>query len=374
MSLPALHIGELTARIPIIQGGMGIGISLSGLAGAVAKEGGIGVISAAQPGFDEPDFRTNTIAANCRALARHLKKARETAPDGIIGVNIMTKGYNYEVYAKCAVENGADIIFSGAGLPADLPACVEGSKTKIAPIIGSPKACRVLLKLWDRHHHTTADLVVIEGPKAGGHLGYTREEVKLHENDGYEKEILEILAVVHEFEEKYNKKIPVVFGGGVFDKEDIRHYLSLGLSGVQMATRFVATEECDAPMSFKQAYVNAKKDDIVICDYESSTNEKKIIKRVIGVGGDTIDFVWTDHKYYTLELNGENVDEPYINEDMYHLGDISLPYKVGEGEYFVMGDNRNESNDSRYAQVGAIKKKNITGKVFMSLKPFRIIK
>ncbi len=117
-----------------------------------------------------------------------------------------------------------------------------------------------------------------------------------------------------------------------------------------------------------------KKDDIVICDYESSTNEKKIIKRVIGVGGDTIDFVWTDHKYYTLELNGENVAEPYINEDMYHLGDISLPYKVGEGEYFVMGDNRNESNDSRYAQVGTIKKKNITGKVFMSLKPFRIIK
>lgn len=102
-------------------------------------------------------------------------------------MNIMTKGYNYEVYAKCAVENGADIIFSGAGLPANLPTCVEGSNTKIAPIIGSPKACRVLLKLWDRHHHTTADLVVIEGPKAGGHLGYTREEVKLHENDGYEK-------------------------------------------------------------------------------------------------------------------------------------------------------------------------------------------
>lgn len=111
MSLPALHIGELTARIPIIQGGMGIGISLSGLAGAVAKEGGIGVISAAQPGFDEPDFRTNTIAANCRALARHLKKARETAPDGIIGVNIMTKGYNYEVYAKCAVETEQTLSF-----------------------------------------------------------------------------------------------------------------------------------------------------------------------------------------------------------------------------------------------------------------------
>ena len=264
MTLPSLHIGNLIATIPIIQGGMGIGISLSGLAGAVAKEGGIGVISAAQPGFNEPDFRTHTMDANLRALAFHLQKARETAPKGIIGINIMTKGQNYAAYAKCAVENKADIIFSGAGLPADLPTFTMGTKTKIAPIISTAKACRVMLKLWDRHHHVTADMVVIEGPKAGGHLGYTREEVKIHEHDGYENEILRIVEVVREFEEKYKKKIPVVFGGGIFDKSDIEHYLSLGLDGVQMATRFVATKECDAAESFKKMYVKAKKEDITI--------------------------------------------------------------------------------------------------------------
>lgn len=264
MKLPKLHIGNLTATVPIVQGGMGIGVSLSGLASAVANEGGIGVISAANVGFNEPDFRNHTVEANLRALKAQLQKAREKATKGIIGVNIMWKGQHYEDYARCAAESGADIIFSGAGLPADLPACVEGTETKIAPIVGSPKAARVILKLWDRHHHRTADMVVIEGPKAGGHLGYTREQVKEHEHDGYENEIQEILAVVKEFEEKFKKKIPVVFGGGVFDKKDIEHYLSLGLSGVQMATRFVATQECDASDAFKQMYVNAKKEDVTI--------------------------------------------------------------------------------------------------------------
>lgn len=251
MKFPKLRIGELTDSIPIIQGGMGIGISLSGLAGAVAKEGAIGVISAAQPGFNEPDFRSDTTRANCRALAYHLKKARETAPSGILGVNIMTKGFSYSDYAKCAVKNGADIIFSGAGLPADLPSYVKNTKTKIAPIISSARAYSVLLKLWERHHQTTADLVVIEGPKAGGHLGYSREDIKRYEHQGYEKEI---------------KEIPVVFGGGVFDKNDIARYLSLGLSGVQMATRFVATKECDASEAFKEMYIKAKKEDITIVD------------------------------------------------------------------------------------------------------------
>lgn len=264
MNLPTLQIGDLTARLPIIQGGMGIGISLSGLAGAVAKEGGIGVISAAQPGFNESDFLTNTFNANYRALAAHLKKARDTARDGIIGVNIMCRGRHYEEYVKCAVKNAADIIFSGAGLPMDLPGLVEGSKTKIAPIVSTAKAARVLLTLWDRHHGRTADLVVIEGPKAGGHLGYTREQVAEHEHDGYEKEITSILKVVHTFEEKYHQKIPVVFGGGIYDRTDIDHYLSLGLSGVQMATRFVATNECDASRAFKEMYVHAKKEDITL--------------------------------------------------------------------------------------------------------------
>ena len=264
MNLPELKIGDLTARHPIVQGGMGIGISLSGLAGAVAKEGGVGIISAAQPGFNEPDFFNSSFKANCRALTKELKKAREIAPEGIIGVNIMSRGYYYDDYVKCAIEGGADLIVSGAGLPMDLPGLVEGTNTKIAPIVSSAKAARVLLNVWAKHHHRTADMVVIEGPKAGGHLGYTREQVAEHENDGYEKEITEILAVVRTFEEKFQKKIPVIFGGGVFDRKDIDHYLSLGLSGVQMATRFVATYECDAAPEFKQMYVNAKKEDITL--------------------------------------------------------------------------------------------------------------
>jgi NAD(P)H-dependent flavin oxidoreductase YrpB (nitropropane dioxygenase family) len=266
MSLLPLRIGNLAARIPIVQGGMGIGVSLSGLAGAVAKEGGIGIISAAQPGFQEPDFLTNTFEANYRALSSHLKKARETARNGIIGVNIMCRANHYEEYVRCAVRNCADIIFSGAGLPIDLPSLVKGTASKIAPIIGTPKAARVILKMWDRHHHCTADMVVIEGPKAGGHLGYTQDQLEALKDSGYEKQILEILDIVHEYEKKYEKKIPVIFGGGVFDKKDIEHYLSLGLSGVQMATRFVATRECDAAESFKQMYVKAREEDITLVE------------------------------------------------------------------------------------------------------------
>lgn len=264
MALPSFSIGNLVARVPIVQGGMGIGVSLSGLAGAVAREGGIGIVSAAQPGYNEPDFLRHPFEANCRVLASELKKAKEIALGGIIGVNVMCRSNHYDEYVRCAVESGADLIVSGAGLPKDLPAIVKEGEAKIAPIVGMPKAARVLLKLWDRHHHRTADMVVIEGPKAGGHLGYDREELAALGDGGFEKQILEILAIVKEYEVKYNKKIPVVFGGGVFDKADIDHYLSLGLSGVQMATRFVATKECDASEKFKEMYVKCRKSDITI--------------------------------------------------------------------------------------------------------------
>lgn len=263
MSLPSLVIGDLVARVPIIQGGMGIGVSMSGLAGAVAREGGIGVISAAQPGFEEPDFFRNTFEANKRAMVKQLKRAREIAPHGIIGVNMMCRGRHYGEYVRNAVQHGADIIFSGAGLPTTLPALVEGTKAKIAPIVSTAKAAKVILHLWEKHHNRTADLVVVEGPKAGGHLGYTREQAEtIH--DGYEGELKKILAVVETYAQKFGRKIPVVFGGGVFEKKDIEHYLSLGLSGVQMASRFVATNECDAAPAFKEMYVKAKKEDIIL--------------------------------------------------------------------------------------------------------------
>lgn len=264
MKLNTLKIGDLVAKVPIIQGGMGVGVSLSSLAGAVAREGAIGVISAAQPGYLEEDFSSNPLTANLRSLGNHIKKAKEISNNGIIGVNIMCASKNYEEYVKCAIDNGADLIISGAGLPTDLPKLVEGSNIKIAPIVSPPKSASVILKMWDRRYGRTADMVVIEGPKAGGHLGFSNESLEEYKSKDYDKEALEIIEIVKEYENKYNKKIPVVFAGGVFDRKDIDHYISLGCSGVQMATRFVATEECDADINFKMAYINSKKEDIVI--------------------------------------------------------------------------------------------------------------
>ena len=264
MELSSLIIGDLVAKVPIIQGGMGVGISLSSLAGAVAREGAIGVISAAQPGYLEEDFSSNPLTANLRSLGNHIKKAKEISNNGIIGVNIMCASKDYEEYVKCAIDNGADLIISGAGLPTDLPKLVEGSNIKIAPIVSPPKSASVILKMWDRRYGRTADMVVIEGPKAGGHLGFSNESLEEYESKDYDKEVLEIIEIVKEYENKYNKKIPEVFAGGVFDRKDIDHYISLGCSGVQMATRFVATEECDADINFKMAYINSKKEDIVI--------------------------------------------------------------------------------------------------------------
>lgn len=264
MELSSLIIGDLVAKVPIIQGGMGVGVSLSSLAGAVAREGAIGVISAAQPGYLEDDFSSNPLTANLRSLGNHIKKAKEISNNGIIGVNIMCASKNYEEYVKCAIDNGADLIISGAGLPTDLPKLVEGSNIKIAPIVSPPKSASVILKMWDRRYGRTADMVVIEGPKAGGHLGFSNESLEEYKSKDYDKEALEIIEIVKEYENKYNKKIPVVFAGGVFDRKDIDHYISLGCSGVQMATRFVATEECDADINFKMAYINSKKEDIVI--------------------------------------------------------------------------------------------------------------
>ena len=262
MALKALNINGSIAAVPIIQGGMGIGVSLSGLAGAVAGEGGIGVISAAQPGYNWEGFQNNPLKTNLEALSFHIKKAKEKAKDGLVGVNIMCALTNYGEYVKCCIENKADLIISGAGLPTKLPELVRGTGVKIAPIVSSVKAASVLLKLWDRKSGYTADMVIVEGPMAGGHLGFT--EAELEKGIDFDAEVRNIIKEVSRYEEKYDRAIPTVFAGGVHDRGDIDHYLSLGCAGVQMATRFVATEECDADENFKQAYIQAGKDDVVI--------------------------------------------------------------------------------------------------------------
>lgn len=276
MKLPPLKIGDLKADIPIIQGGMGVGISRSSLAAAVANCGGVGTISGVQIGFDESDFETNTFNANIRALKKHIKKAKEMQNRGIIGVNFMVAMNDYDKYVKTAVDAGIDFIVSGAGLPTVLPKIVEGSKVKIAPIVSSPKAASVICKIWDRHHNRIPDLIVVEGPEAGGHLGFKADEVKQGHEEKLSDILLGVLKAIKPFEEKYKVKIPVVCGGGIFYGKEIAEYIKLGASGVQMATRFIATEECDADINYKNMYVNCKKEDI------------RIVKSPVGMPGRAI--------------------------------------------------------------------------------------
>lgn len=277
MEIKPLIIRDLVARIPLIQGGMGVGVSLSGLAGAVAAEGGIGIISTAQIGYNEPDWDNNPIEANLRAIGNHIRVAKEKSAGGIIGANIMVATRFYEKYVRTAVKNGIDLIISGAGLPVELPAYVEGSNTKIAPIVSSAKSAMVILKMWDRKYKRCPDLVVIEGPLAGGHLGFDVDTVEQVQNldsknsydnsdllHSYEDEIKKIMEIVQSYSEKYGYHIPVVTAGGINTAEDVKRALEMGADGVQVASRFVTTEECDASLEYKMAYINAKQEDISI--------------------------------------------------------------------------------------------------------------
>ncbi|MCM0756139.1 nitronate monooxygenase family protein [Desulfovibrio aminophilus] len=260
---PQLTIGDLTARLPIIQGGMGVGISLSGLASAVANEGGVGVISAAMIGNAEPDIAKDPTGAHIRALTREIRKARELTK-GILGVNVMVALSNFADMVSTSVREGVDVLFCGAGLPLDLPKYVtEGAKTKLVPIVSSGRAAVILCKKWLSRFNVLPDAFVVEGPKAGGHLGFKPEQV---DDPAYslERIVPEVIEAVRPFEEQSGKRIPTIAAGGVYTGEDICRFLEMGAAGVQMGTRFVATVECDADEEFKQAYVRAKKEDIVI--------------------------------------------------------------------------------------------------------------
>ncbi len=281
-----LILGELIARVPIVQGGMGVGVSLSGLAGAVAAAGGIGIISTAQIGYLDEEFEKFPIETNLRVIGEQVKKARALANGGIIGVNIMVATRNYENYVYAAVNAGVDLIISGAGLPTALPSLVENSNTKIAPIVSSLKAASLICRMWDKKYKRTPDMVVIEGPKAGGHLGFLAEDLERIEELDFDKEIISIINFVREFGEERHKKIPVVVAGGIYDKEDMEHYIELGADGVQIATRFVTTYECDADIKYKMTYINAKKEDI------------RIVKSPVGMPGRAI---WNDFIENTLK-------------------------------------------------------------------------
>ncbi|WP_296971513.1 nitronate monooxygenase family protein [Tepidanaerobacter sp. EBM-38] len=261
MNLPELRIDNLVARVPIVQGGMGVGISLSSLAGNVALNGGIGVISGVEPGFNEPDYLKNKKEANIRALRMHIQKARDICKDGILGVNIMVVLNNFEEMVAEAVKQKIDIIFSGAGLPLKLPQFTMGSDTKNVPIVSSGRAAAVICKSWHKHYGVVPDAIVVEGPLAGGHLGFSEEEIK-QPSFQLINLLRSILDTIKPYEELYRKKIPVIAAGGVFNGQDIANLIQAGASGVQMGTRFVATHECDASDEFKKVYLDATSDDV----------------------------------------------------------------------------------------------------------------
>jgi NAD(P)H-dependent flavin oxidoreductase YrpB (nitropropane dioxygenase family) len=280
MELPTLKIGDKIAKYPIIQGGMGVGVSRSKLAGAVAKEGCIGIISTAQIGFDEPDFESNTLEANLRSLEKHIKEAKRISNNGIIGINIMCVTNHYKEMIKKAIDSGIDLILSGAGLPKELPKLIENTKVKIAPIISSARGAVLMIKLWAQKYNYIPDLIVVEGPEAGGHLGFSKEELSEKKLNIFDI-IKDVIEQINTFELKFNKKIPVIAAGGIYTGEDIAKCLKLGAAGVQMATRFVATEECDAHENFKKAYIDAKEENIKIIQSPVGMPGRAIVNKFI---------------------------------------------------------------------------------------------
>lgn len=262
-----LIIGELHAPVPIVQGGMGVGISLAGLASAVANAGGIGVISAALTGKLTSAYNSCGEDANAVGLMDQIKTAKEAClPSGsnIIGVNIMVAATEYAKLVKAALDAKVDIIFSGAGLPLELPKYLtKEHRTKLVPIISSAKAARVLASRWKKSFDYLPDAFVLEGPDAGGHLGFKVEQIA---DPAYSlfNLIPQVRSELDKLEELYGKKIPLIAGGGLFTGEDIAQALKLGADGVQMATRFIATHECDADDAFKQAVIDSAEDDIEI--------------------------------------------------------------------------------------------------------------
>jgi NAD(P)H-dependent flavin oxidoreductase YrpB (nitropropane dioxygenase family) len=274
--MPKLRIGDSVAKLPIVQGGMGVGISLSGLASAVANEGGIGVIAANSIGMLDPDYYASHKDANAIALRKEIRKAKEMS-SGIIGVNIMVAVNDFHALLRVAIEEKVDMVFLGAGLPLKgIPVeDLRSAGVKVVPIVSSARAAGLIFRSWLKRYEDIPDAVVVEGPKAGGHLGFKEDQID-NPDFALERILPDVVAVVKSYEDQFSRTIPVIAAGGVFTGTDIYNFFKLGASGVQMGTRFVATHECDADIRFKESYIACTEDDI------------EIIKSPVGMPGRAI--------------------------------------------------------------------------------------
>ena len=257
--IPALKIGNLEIYPPIIQGGMGVRVSRANLASAVANTGCAGVIASVGLGDYENSIHSDLVEADKEALRYEIRKARSQS-SGIIGVNIMVALTHYEDLVETAVEENVDFVISGAGLPLSLPQHLNGKDIKLIPVVSSARTFQIICKRWNHHFNKLPDAVIVEGVRAGGHLGYSHESII----DDTAPALEQIIEEVIEISDSFEPSIPVIAAGGIFDGDDIAHFLKLGASGVQMATRFVCTDECDAHDNFKQAYLNARAEDLTI--------------------------------------------------------------------------------------------------------------
>lgn len=261
MKMKSFFIGKYEIKLPIIQGGMGVGISLNGLASAVANEGGLGVISVAGLGLLYPQHKGTYLEKCIYGLREEIRKARQKT-HGVIGVNIMVALSNFADMVRTAIEEKTDVVFAGAGLPLDLPSYLtEGSKTQLVPIVSSSRAARLICEKWKTNYNYLPDAIVVEGPKAGGHLGFKNEQIE-DEKYSLEQLIPPVVEVARSYADR--KNIPVIAAGGITTGEDIARFLAMGASAVQMGSIFVPTEECDASVEFKKVYVNAHREDICI--------------------------------------------------------------------------------------------------------------
>jgi nitronate monooxygenase len=264
-----LKIGNLSVKLPIIQGGMGVCVSLSGLASAVANEGGIGVISAVGIGMLELDYKKNFREANKRALKKQIRKAR-LKTNGIIGINIMMAITDFDDLLEVTLREQIDVVFIGAGLPLRKPAKInpllmELTNTKIIPKVSSARAVKLIFQFWSEKYNRIPDAVVLEGPLAGGHIGFKKEEIS-EPGKSLQSILKETLPIIDVFEQKYGLEIPIIAGGGIYSGKDMWEIMEIGAKGVKMGTRFVTTYECDASIKFKQNYLACSPDDITVID------------------------------------------------------------------------------------------------------------
>ncbi|MDD5657756.1 MAG: nitronate monooxygenase family protein [Elusimicrobia bacterium] len=264
-ALEPLIIADREISIPIVQGGMGVQVSTAALAGAVAECGAVGTIAGVGLGYGTEENETDFPGASRRALQAEIRKVKAMTK-GFVGVNLLGALSNFEDLARTAAAAGADFIASGAGLPLCLPALTDGFQTRLIPIVSSARAAAIIIKAWKKRYDRVPDAFIVEGPLAGGHLGFKPEELQPPRPGRLEAEVVEVLKVARDCERQTGARVPVIAAGGIFDGKDAARFFALGARGVQIATRLVATKECSVAQAFKDLYLKARPEDLVIIE------------------------------------------------------------------------------------------------------------